>query len=187
MTDSLPTGALANIPAVVVRIDRESSWNEQYIGLGTIFSVTDYGDAWSTPDDVMLAKWSEKDERPQACKVARELCPVCGITTDSGYVKIPDDTALGYRYSDERRVGKNCGHVADRAAWTVAALASHIVIVVTRGGWAPRAIFDNDVHATLDDAAREVPADIGRAIGMAIFAAGGNGTMAAAKLRYNQN
>jgi len=45
-TDYCPTEAVDAMPMIFVVLDRDNTWNEEYLGLGTVYSVTDYGDRW---------------------------------------------------------------------------------------------------------------------------------------------
>lgn len=58
-----------------------------------------------------------------------------------------------------------------------AALCDYVAVVVTRGGYSLRAVFTGDETG---DAARELSVSQGFRVGNAVFAAGGNGTLAAA-------
>lgn len=59
-------------------------------------------------------------------------------------------------------------------------LCHHVGIFVNRDGYSVRAVFADDPAAPLRDIAREPNEEDGRAIGMAVYRRGGNGTMAAA-------
>ena len=45
---------LARVPLRLVRQDRAQTFNEAYLGLGSLFSVSDYGRAWETKSDAAL-------------------------------------------------------------------------------------------------------------------------------------
>lgn len=81
----------------VVRLDRGQTFNEAYLGLGTLWSTTDYGDAARTPDAELIAKVREQM-----------------LTSRIQFITITD--------RETRRV------------------ATHLVITVTRNGYAPRVI-----------------------------------------------
>lgn len=77
--DSLPQGSLAAIPLYLVRQNRDISWNESYIGMGTIHSLSDYGRAWGMTDGEVLDKVHAELETEwvQGCKISDESCNVC--------------------------------------------------------------------------------------------------------------
>lgn len=58
--DSIPDAVSATLAAewnvVVVREDRRQSWGEAFLGLGSVWSCTDYGTAWAATDDTVLAE-----------------------------------------------------------------------------------------------------------------------------------
>jgi len=64
---------------------------------------------------------------------------------------------------------------------TSARLADSLAIIVTRNGYSVRAAWAGD--STVTNAARELDPDTAMVVGMAVYAAGGNGTMAAATAR----
>lgn len=70
--DYAPVEALAGVDIQVVREDRPGTWNEAHLGLGTIFSVTDYGRAREADDDYVVGKVRESfaSRAEQAIKVA---------------------------------------------------------------------------------------------------------------------
>lgn len=57
--DSIPDAVSATLAAewnvVVVREDRRQSWGEAFLGLGSVWSCTDYGARWLAEDDSILA------------------------------------------------------------------------------------------------------------------------------------
>lgn len=54
--DTAPHEAVQSIPVIVTREDRSGTFNEGYLGLGCLWSTTDYGTAWESPDQVTLVK-----------------------------------------------------------------------------------------------------------------------------------
>lgn len=70
--DYAPPGLVQSLPWAVVRQDRAQSFAEAYIGTG-LFSCTDYGRAWESPNDLDLIDSIKADERhTQATKIARK-------------------------------------------------------------------------------------------------------------------
>jgi hypothetical protein len=65
----------AQVDMVALRRDRPGTWNEANLGLGSIVSVSDYGDAWKANDDDALIRQIRRraDWSVQWCKyVSRE-------------------------------------------------------------------------------------------------------------------
>lgn len=139
-TDTAPIDAVMSMSLVVMRQDRGGSFNEGFLGLGCLWSCTDYGERWKREDDTPLLEeiaGKLRTDRTQACKII----------------------------AGER----------DRDTETMP-LAAGLVIVLHRDGYSLRT-------ATTDNLARaqaEPDHDAGLAIGMAVYHAGGNGTLAAA-------
>lgn len=72
-TDEAPVGAVLSMPIVVARLDRNNTFNENYIGLGCLWSATDYGTAAETSDEDLILKIRHELEtqRTQATKIVR--------------------------------------------------------------------------------------------------------------------
>ncbi len=87
--DTLPREIWETLPLRVYRVEREQTWNEAYLGMGCIYSVTDYGSAWSADDDNrLLAMVRETAHLPQVCQVYAEGRPcqhVAIVVTRDGY------------------------------------------------------------------------------------------------------
>jgi hypothetical protein len=61
---------LERVPVLVERRDRGATWNEEYVGLGCICSVTDYGRSAEMGDAELIALARERIARgAQACHV----------------------------------------------------------------------------------------------------------------------
>ena len=88
-TDTAPLEAVQALPIRVVVANRDSTWNERHLGLGSIWSTTDYGQRWddakarvmadpNTTTDEVFAPLVEEvrsqlaNERVQACKIVRD-------------------------------------------------------------------------------------------------------------------
>lgn len=74
--DSAPVEALeALIPTLkVARVDRGGTWNEAHLGMGALWSITDYGRAWNRDDDdALIADIAEKlrKDRVQAINIVQ--------------------------------------------------------------------------------------------------------------------
>jgi len=79
--DYLPESVWQGLAFKVYRNAVPMTFNEQYVGVGCVFSSTDYGDAWKGTDEAVIAEVKEHTSH-QACKVAREdgtLCNHVGI------------------------------------------------------------------------------------------------------------
>lgn len=84
--DRPPAEAVESIPMFFIALGRDNTWNENYLGLGTIYSCTDYGTRFLTwagqpdkdaADDVAQALMMEAREHfakevPQATKVLKK-------------------------------------------------------------------------------------------------------------------
>jgi hypothetical protein len=70
-TDAVPKELLELIPLRVERVDRANSWNENFLGMGTVYSCQDYGRAALTDDETMqkVVRHHLLRNRVQACKV----------------------------------------------------------------------------------------------------------------------
>ena len=70
--DTAPVEAVTSMDVVLVRQDRDATWNEQWLGANCFWSVTDYGDAWKNQDgDEALVEKVRRDlanDRVQAVK-----------------------------------------------------------------------------------------------------------------------
>jgi hypothetical protein len=85
--DSLPAGAFASLTFKVYRSARPLTWGEEHIGIGCVFSCTDYGRANDKDDDSLIADVKARGS-VQACKVSRAgvLCDhVAIIVHQNGY------------------------------------------------------------------------------------------------------
>jgi hypothetical protein len=61
---------LNRVPIVVARRDRAGTWNEAFLGIGCVYSVTDYGRSAELSDAELIAQVRERIARgTQACKV----------------------------------------------------------------------------------------------------------------------
>ena len=140
--DHAPDSVVSGLPLLVVRQDRGSSWNEEYLGHGCLWSSVDYGAAWSTSDEDVLARVRESLYGVQAVKMVS-------------------------KYGREDLRARVCDYLA---------------VIVTRNGYSVRAAFAGD--STVGDAFLELRGNDALAVGMAVYAAGGHGTMAAATGRY---
>ena len=69
--DSAPVDAVLSLPLSIVRIGRANTWNENYLGIGTLWSCTDYGRTAESDDDAILADIRGKlaTDRTQATKI----------------------------------------------------------------------------------------------------------------------
>lgn len=137
--DAAPAEAIAALQLRIARQDRDTSWNESYLGLNCLWSTTDYGDAWKRSDLEVLTGVREKllGDRTQATKL------------------------LASDY--------------DREATTLP-MVRGVVVVVSRNGYSVRP----DTAAAENLAEREPDYTTAHIVGMAVFNAGGNGTLAAA-------
>jgi hypothetical protein len=86
-TDSAPREAILTLAETltVVRQDRAGTWNEAYLGIGSLWSCSDYGRAWERPDEELVAEIRERltTERVQACKIVQ---PYERVDTDARLV-----------------------------------------------------------------------------------------------------
>ena len=94
--DSMPDEWFASMPFRVYRHNREQTYNEYLLGIGCVYSCTDYGRAYAATDDKVIAEVSSHTF-VQLCKVARNLtlCDHIGIFVNrDGYsvraVYLPD-------------------------------------------------------------------------------------------------
>lgn len=138
-TDKAPDEAVAALQLRVARQDRETSWNESYLGLGCLWSSTDYGDAWNADDITVLSK-----VRADLLKDRTQACKLLAVEYDSNAKTLP--------------------------------IVRGLVIVVSNNGYSVRA----DTTLAESNAEREPGYAAAHIIGMAVYHAGGNGTMAAA-------
>jgi hypothetical protein len=139
-TDTAPVEAVMSMSLIVIRQDRGGSWNENFLGLGCLWSSVDYGERWKRDDDTpLLEEIVEKlrNDRTQACKI---------IASDY-----------------------------DRNAPT-APVARGLAILLHRNGYSLRVATAHN----LIRAQAEPERDNALAIGMAVYRAGGNGTLGAA-------
>lgn len=103
-TDRAPAEALADVDLQIVYVDRAQTWDEAYLGLGALVSVTDYGRSYDASDPEALATEVRErflTEHHQAIKIAafpREAeagysAPVADtivvVVTRGGYVLVP--------------------------------------------------------------------------------------------------
>jgi hypothetical protein len=63
--DTAPSAAMATLEVQVVRQNRETTWNEQFLGVNCFWSCTDYGTQWDK---------GEAGDRELAVSVYNELC-----------------------------------------------------------------------------------------------------------------
>lgn len=97
LTDPMPVEVLRAIPIQVMRSNRPQTFNEAHLGIGTIYSVTDYGAYKNQSDDELIAKVRDDMSgfaTQQACKYTRRfdmrLCDVIIIaTSDNGWAAYP--------------------------------------------------------------------------------------------------
>ena len=86
---SLPDGIFRTLVFKVYRSQRPASFNEQYLGLGLVYSVTDYGEHQNLSDADLARKVADHDGYTQACKVVdkdNRFCDYVGIfTNQQGY------------------------------------------------------------------------------------------------------
>jgi hypothetical protein len=85
-TDYLPAGAFASLTFKVYRVTREMTWGESHIGLGCVYSCTDYGRSNAATDDAIIAD-VKNHSGVQACKVIDaqgNLCDHIGIFVRQG-------------------------------------------------------------------------------------------------------
>jgi hypothetical protein len=86
-TSFLPDGIYSGLEFKVFRSERPQTWNEAYLGIGTVYGCTDYGRHQNMSDDELIAD-VRKHGSVQACKISRdgELCKYIGIYTNrNGY------------------------------------------------------------------------------------------------------
>jgi RecJ-like exonuclease len=55
----IATALVSEWDIIPIRVDRGMTWGESYLGLGSIYSVTDYGAAWSQTDAEVIARVKE--------------------------------------------------------------------------------------------------------------------------------
>jgi hypothetical protein len=90
--DTLPQDIWESLEFRVVRQDqRKQSWAEQYLALGCVYSVTDYGRHSTMTDSELIAE-VKKPFGHQACKVVDKDNNVAKfiaiITSDNGYTPV---------------------------------------------------------------------------------------------------
>lgn len=54
-TQEFLNGWLRTATVLVVRENRGATWNELHLGLGSLYSLTDYGESWASSDEQVLA------------------------------------------------------------------------------------------------------------------------------------
>lgn len=90
-TDNMPVNLHHTLGYRVYRTNLRQTWNEAHIGMGCLYSVTDYGECHKMTDEDLVAKVSGRDERMQGCKIVRSrddltVCDHLGIVVnDMGY------------------------------------------------------------------------------------------------------
>jgi hypothetical protein len=84
VTDHAPQAVLDDLPIRVTSQNRRSSFNEQYLGFNTIYSVTDYGEAWNNCDDEALLK----EVRDSITENSTQLCNIATFDKDAGTAQI---------------------------------------------------------------------------------------------------
>lgn len=97
LTDPMPVDILQAIPIEVMRSNRPQTFNEAHLGLGTIYSITDYGAHKNQTDDELITKVRDDMSgfaTQQACKYTRRsdmrLCDKIAIlTSDNGWSAWP--------------------------------------------------------------------------------------------------
>jgi len=127
-TDHAPAEAVGAMQLRVARQDRDTSWNEQYLGLGCLWSSTDYGKAWDRTDIEVLSDVREQllNGRTQASKLlaveydrdALTLPIVRGlvvVVSRNGYSVRPD-TALAESRA-EREPDSTTAHIIGAAVY----------------------------------------------------------------------
>ena len=86
--DYLPDDLWAALPMKVYRAERALSYNESFLGLGTVYSCEDYGRSAQMTDGALIAE-VRRPHTVQGCKVAQTdgtLCDHVGIfTARNGY------------------------------------------------------------------------------------------------------
>ena len=85
----VPIEIYRSLPFQVIRSDKSQTWNEAWLGMGCIFSVTDYGRHKNISDELLIAEARHKESSIQACKIANsnnKLCSYVAIRcNDNGY------------------------------------------------------------------------------------------------------
>ncbi len=75
--DYMPSEVWQSLNFKVYRHKRLLTGNEAILGLGCVFSCTDYGAAWENPDDEKLIKEVKASTSHQATKVTKDDGTVC--------------------------------------------------------------------------------------------------------------
>jgi len=81
----------AEMPFRVIRENRNNTFNENYFGMGSLWSSTDYGDAAKMTDEALIAQVRAKATKAQAVNIVRSkddltLCDYIAIVvTRDGY------------------------------------------------------------------------------------------------------
>jgi hypothetical protein len=107
--DHLPGAVAATLAAewdiVAVREDRGQSWGESYLGLGSIWSCTDYGRSWAADDSVTLrhvrAELAERGTQwLNVLDPGRRILPTIVVKiTRNGYSVVGADREAAHRAS----------------------------------------------------------------------------------------
>lgn len=87
-TSTIPAEIVRTLPVLVVRENRGSTWLEEYLPVGCLFSSIDYGRTWAMEDEAVIATAREAMNYTQACKVASGgvLCDrLCILLHRQGY------------------------------------------------------------------------------------------------------
>ncbi len=71
--DNIGSADYQAIPVQVVREDRGSTWAEEYLPFGCVYSVIDYGRSWPLTDEAIIEKMHAEANYVQVCKVSRDL------------------------------------------------------------------------------------------------------------------
>lgn len=85
-TDYMPKDIWEGLEFRVIRHNRQLSGNEQLLGMGCVFSCSDYGRSKGKTDEEMIAEVKASSSH-QACKVCKEdgeLCQYVGIFMANG-------------------------------------------------------------------------------------------------------
>ena len=87
--DYMPKPVWESFEFRVLRSSRPQTWNEAYLGLGSVFSATDYGRHKNQTNEEIIDH-VRKTGAHQACKVTRDDGTVANyiaiLTSDNGYV-----------------------------------------------------------------------------------------------------
>jgi len=138
LTSYLPKGFLDTMPVEVVYVDRPGTQAESLLGVG-LYSCTDYGTAFERRDpEALEAKVRDDFRSVQACKVTRQLCPVCGKPSYGRWYMRREDN---YKPTG-KKIGRECGHIAPEEDWRDSnEIAVRIRVSVHRNGYTPIAQF----------------------------------------------